>query len=160
MSQETKHDFVLIKGIEIDKKIAPLIKDLWDMEIGTSNSCENVGDYVWIEFISTEDAELFLDLVATISGEEQSLYNRIRRAWGKPENPWLYDAYPMDLGVEAELLDDGSIEETFTGEHNFHFLLSIRFPISDLPEVLQSVQTAAKELRRQRKNKAKKQKKK
>jgi hypothetical protein len=48
--------------IEIDIKIAPLIKEIWKAGISTVNSCENnvPENYFWIQFRSSSDLEKFL----------------------------------------------------------------------------------------------------
>jgi hypothetical protein len=65
----------------LDKKIAPLIKSLCELGIDTLNSCENnvPKGWVWIEFITSMDAERFLDIVAEYDEDRNSLYNRIRQ---------------------------------------------------------------------------------
>ena len=50
------------KSAEIDEKIAPLIKRLWELDIATLFSCEeSPNEYIWIEFASPTDAENFLN---------------------------------------------------------------------------------------------------
>lgn len=124
---------------EIDEKIAPLIKKLWELEIRTSNSCEdNVPEgWVWIEFWDTTNAEKFLNIVAEYSEDRNSLYNRIRQEWDSENDElfWKYSVLPMDCGVSQTIIDD-TVEEKFTGECDFTFSFSIRFPQSDLKEII------------------------
>jgi hypothetical protein len=132
---------------DIDEKIAPLIKRLWDLGLQTSNSCEdNVPQgWVWIEFDSCSDAQRFLNLVADYSEDRNSLYNRIRQGWDSDDDElfWKYDVIPNDLGVAMDLVvdEDGdeSIDETFLGKSDFIFSVSIRFPQTDLEQVMKSL---------------------
>lgn len=40
----SKHGFVMMNGIEIDEKIAPLIGMLWSLGLETQYSCESLSD--------------------------------------------------------------------------------------------------------------------
>lgn len=134
---------VSVNGIsaEIDKKIAPLIKRLWELDINTFNSCENnvPEGWVWIEFESAIHAEDFLNIVAEYDEDRNSLYNRIRQEWDSDEDSlfWQYNVHPKDWGVE-QIPDENDeyLEERFTGESSFIFSFSIRFPQSDLKEIM------------------------
>jgi len=62
--------------VEIDVKIAPLIKELWRLKINTENSCENnvpIG-FVWIQFSTSDDMKRFFDIAI----KNNKLYNKIR----------------------------------------------------------------------------------
>lgn len=124
---------------EIDEKIAPLIQKLSDLGFRTLNSCEdNVpSGWVWIEFVNASNAENFLNIIAEYSEDRNSLYNRIRQELHSDDDSlfWKYSVLPMDYGVEQTLIDD-EIEETFTGESDFNFTFSIRFPQSDLEQIM------------------------
>jgi hypothetical protein len=137
------HETVLVtvgnESANIDKNIAPLIEGLWKLNIDTLLSCENNNGKVWIDFTSVYDAENFLNIVAKYSEGLNSMYNRIRNEWSDPNNPtkniWEYDPHIMDLGVHQEITKDDFVDETFSGKHEFHFTMSVRFPQKDLKSV-------------------------
>lgn len=129
---------------DIDLKIVPLIKKLWELGLETINSCEdNVPEgWVWIQFASPYEATKFLDIVAKYNEDSDSMYNRIRQAWESSDDSlfWKYDVLPVDCGVEETLVDE-EIEEKFTGKSDFVFTFSIRFPQSDLKEIMKNLKT-------------------
>lgn len=149
---DTKHKQVLVQhdsiGFEVDEGIAPLIQKLLRLNIKTLNSCEDniPSGWIWIEFLSAYQAERFLGIVAKYSGETKSLYNRIRQGWSLDDgknnwdenNFWKYSAHPNDYGIESTVEED-CVVETFTGSHLFKLSISIRFPRTDLPEVLENL---------------------
>jgi hypothetical protein len=127
--------------IEVDEGIAPLLKAIWDFGITTCNSCqENRPGVVWIEFLTTEDAEAFLTHV--VSGldplaypeADNWLYSRIIGENGG----WQYKAHPHDT---REYLDDdlGIIELNATEACAIALSLSVRFPVSDYERLLELV---------------------
>jgi hypothetical protein len=119
----------------IDVEIADLISNLWKLDLMTFNSCQdNVPKgFVWIEFGSVYDAEQFLNYVSEYSEESESVYCRITRKWGDTTDlDWQYATHIHDFGVDEELTDDDAFLETFTGKHEIHFSMSVRFPHSDL----------------------------
>jgi hypothetical protein len=125
----------------IDKGIAPLIHELWKAGLLTFNSCEeNRPGWMWIRFAHVAAAEKFLDIVARYEEGMDTLYNRIRGWWqpdeGKLSGRWEYDALLVDLAVE-ETERDGDIEELCAGPSDFVFSLSVRFPRSDFPTLLE-----------------------
>lgn len=138
-----KHETVTLHidgdDVDIDAKIAPLIKNLSELGFRTLNSCEdNVPEgWVWIEFVNSYHAEKFLDIVAEYSEDRNSLYNRIRQEWDSDDDSlfWKYSVLPMDHGVDV-VLENDEITETFTGKSDFVFKFSIRFPQSDLEQVM------------------------
>jgi hypothetical protein len=127
--------------IEVDEGIAPLLKALWNFGITTCNSCqENRPGVVWIEFLTTEDAEAFLTRV--ISGldpfinpdADNWLYSRIIGENGG----WKYNAHPHDI---REYLDDdlGIIELNPSQACEIGLSLSVRFPVTDYERLLELV---------------------
>ena len=131
------------KSVEIDTGIAPLIYEIWKAGLHTDNSCEEKKPgIIWISFISARYCELFLNIVATYESGVECLYNRIRWGWRYPygvvcDDFWDYDVSPRDYAVEQVLLDDDSIEESFSEPNNFRFSLSVRFPKTDYPIILE-----------------------
>jgi hypothetical protein len=127
--------------IEVDEGIAPLLKAIWDFGITTCNSCqENRPGVVWIEFLTTEDAEAFLTHV--VSGmdplvcpeADNWLYSRIIGEIGG----WQYKAHPHDT---REYLDDdlGIVELNATEACSIALSLSVRFPVADYERLLELV---------------------
>lgn len=56
----SKHELVKSsRGHYIDKKILPLIEHIWNLNVETTNSCQDNRGCVWIEFI-VSDFHLFL----------------------------------------------------------------------------------------------------
>lgn len=156
----TEHKQVLVKhdliSLEVDEGIAPLFERLLKLNIKTLNSCEdNVpSGWMWVEFLSAYQAERFLNIIAKYSGETKSLYNRIRQGWSLDDgknnwdenNFWKYSAHPNDYGIDSTVEEDCVIE-TFTGSHLFKFSISIRFPRTDLPEVLENLDSYINEFK-------------
>src|SRR5262249_44089247 len=85
--KEHKQVTVRWKGMEaeVDEELAPLILTLWKNGIVTTNSCqENRPGIAWIEFLTPEDARLFLNKVVEYPTKEEvdgpfweTLYGRI-----------------------------------------------------------------------------------
>jgi hypothetical protein len=140
-----KYDLV---SLEVDEGVAPLMERLLKLNIKTTNSFEdNLNDRISIEFFSSYQAERFLSIVSKYNTNIDCLYNRIRQRW-IPENNtdaenlkktfWNYSVSPVDYGTETTIGEDCVIE-TFKGSHYFKFSLSVKFPKSDLIEVLENL---------------------
>jgi hypothetical protein len=142
----THHDTVVVTvgdmTADIDRRIAPLITELWKADIMTLNSCEeNKPGIVWIEFASCIDAERFLNIVARYPNRRElarksfsdTLYGRCTSCDG--ERHWEYDALITDYGIREEIVND---EVIVTEVHPADFTcgISIRFPHCDLPVML------------------------
>jgi len=125
--------------VAIDAGIAPLISALWAHDVLTLNCCqENEPGIIWIEFMSPEDAEAFLQLaVPSRKGGRHSLYGRAYQyGWG---NDWRYDVHLSDL---AERMNPATDEVEYGGPPDYHFSLSVRFPAADYPKILAHVRRA------------------
>jgi hypothetical protein len=128
---------------DIDEEIAPLIEEIWKADIDTANSCqENKPGIVWIEFLSADDAASFLNIVAEYEEEIDSLYNRIRHGWdsisGRLSAPfWEYTIHPQDFALQQEVDEEDCVDEWHEGIADFFFSVSIRFPRSDVPTLLE-----------------------
>ncbi len=142
----TRHPQVTISHdsltAEVDEGIAPLIRECWRAGLETSSSCQDNLGRVWIQFLFADDAERFLSIVAGgYDSDVESLYNRIggdieprdSDAFRR-DRAWSYTAHVYDLAVDADEHgypvgphDDGPV---------MHVILSVRFPISDYPDVL------------------------
>lgn len=129
---------------EIDEGIADLILELWKAGLETCNSCESNGQdsRIWIEFMFPNEAGMFLDIVAdSYDGDYDSLYQRVHRVWEAPDTDttqdWRYSVIPENLNLRYEYDDnDNSCEVISEGRSNFIFSVSIRFPHTDLAEVM------------------------
>jgi hypothetical protein len=64
--------FVMENGdrVQIDKEIAPLMQQVWDMGLCTNNSCQDNFGYVWIGFGEATDASAFLSVIAQRGDDE------------------------------------------------------------------------------------------
>jgi hypothetical protein len=118
---------------DIDKMLAPLIRELWRAGIETMMSCqETEPDIAWIEFNTVEDFERFLNLVADYEEGVDTLYNRINnQLTGALSAPcWEYQVNVFDCGFKPG--DDNPR----LGPADFHVTISVYFPHCDLPTIL------------------------
>jgi hypothetical protein len=120
---------------EIDKDIAPLIREIWEAGIVSCNSCqENEPGIVWIEFMTPTDAERFVNIVAEYEDGIDTLYNRItgeRSAKEKEVKYWEYDPFVFDYAMKREFENGRIVAERHDGVPDIVFSLSIRFPRSE-----------------------------
>ncbi|VBB18889.1 hypothetical protein YASMINEVIRUS_1421 [Yasminevirus sp. GU-2018] len=145
------------QNVKIDKKIAPLIKAMWDLKIRTLNSCEdNVpAGYVWIEFETSEDVRMFLNLVfegvrSNFDSDEEAeldavtlarsdIHTRAFKCYPHQKEAWKYVVdHCIDDDVE---IDDTCEFDEDSGSKKYSFLdatneisvnISLRFPSRDL----------------------------
>jgi hypothetical protein len=103
----------------IDVGIADIVEQIWLAGIATVGSCEDnePPGYCWIEFITADDAENFVEIVARSA--PRSLKYRIWEALDKP-GAWIYD--PVSDLVE--------------GPVSFFISVSVRFPRRDRHMIL------------------------
>jgi hypothetical protein len=139
----TTHKQVRIRGYgqeaNVDEGIAPLIAAMWRAGIKTWMSCqEGAHDFVWLNFSNTREAEKFLDIVGEYDPDPDSMYQRMSQN-PEHENAWKYGTGVDDLALTLEFDDDEDevIDEHHNGEPCFSFGISIWFPPSDVPEVLE-----------------------
>jgi hypothetical protein len=146
------HKQVLVEvgdmAAEVDEGLAPLIRELWRAGIHTTMSCqENRPGIAWIQFASAPDAEEFLSMVGEYEDGIDSLYSRINPRCLPlcPEHCaeleaklWEYDVFAEDFGLEEDIDDDGnSVEEWHNGDTYFNLFVSIRFPVTDIPTLVE-----------------------
>lgn len=82
-----QHPYRRVNGIKIDRNLVPLIRNLWRLEIKTSNCCQdNCGGWVWIQFMNSKEALKFLTPVHTILDDME---------WNQDFN---YDVNDPDMG--------------------------------------------------------------
>ncbi len=132
---------------EVDEDIADLILACWRNGIHTTMSCQDSTDRpgegprrVWVEF-PAPDAERFLSIVADrYDNDGESEYNRTVGDWTdedwesyQRERAWRFDASVSDLSAPTEGPDEGQ-------RRTRH--VSVRFPITDLEEVVRRLTDA------------------
>lgn len=132
------HKQILTEGKYIDKGIATLLQAIWKHGIRTTNSCEeNQPGIVWIEFLTIGELNKFLNLIAVYPKKNEifwkTLYSRIIS--NSEKDNWKYNINIIDWGVDVKIVGDEAIS-TFKGKHNLDFTASVRFPKSDLKEIL------------------------
>lgn len=90
----------------IDEMLAPLIKRLWQFKILTYNCCqENRPGIAWIEFATSNDAAMFLNIVASHyfpSKRDLKTYKFWDTIYGRMTRPsfgeWEYTPLVMEIG--------------------------------------------------------------
>jgi len=138
-SSQRRHKTVLVEigpwKEEVDELLAPLIAAMWEREIETNMSCQEVEPGIaWIEFASVSDLIEFLNCVADYEPGVDTLYNRINyRLTGATSAPvWEYQLNPLDVseGDERQPPPD------------FLFTAGLYFPRCDLPTLLTRLKRA------------------
>lgn len=126
---------------EVDEGIAELILEIWKHGIDTIMSCEeNQQGTVWIDFLTVNDGERFLNLVggrfpSKAKKPWETLYGRIF-GFGT-QGDWSYNLCINDLNA-TPVTDENEdiVEYEVSGRAEVYFSLSIRFPQSDIPLIL------------------------
>ena len=161
MASHTKHKQVHINWNEweddVDEGIAPLILEIWKADIYTMMSCEeNRRGIMWIMFPDALYAQEFLNIVAHQYEEDNDgLYQRISNGWTKHRKDdapgtWEYDVSIDDYSVELIMDDEQNIEEErCTGPADFVIGLSVRFPKTDYPVLLEQMKKYNQKKKRQ-----------
>ena len=124
---------VTARTMSLDTGIAELIQAMWRAGIETVMSCEETRPgIVWIEF-PLASAQRFLEIVSQYNPNTGSLYWRALRLG---DNPWTYDLHPEDWNRVEWLNERDEIEHKHVGAARISFDVSIRFPRSDIPEIV------------------------
>jgi hypothetical protein len=141
--------------IEVDEKIAPFLKLLWEHDIDTELSCQDNpvrgNDRVWINFRKAKDATKFVELAVSRPDPEfelDSLYNRAyihymseKWLWCKLEDIkqskithklWDWSCGLADFGFD-------SWGEEFVGPSEPVISVSVRFPFSDIEQLTKNI---------------------
>jgi len=128
--------------VDIDKNIAPLIDELWEAGIQTSNSCENntpeMYNYkdtcIWISFQSMEDVKRFMQIVYIGIPRKGTFTNRIigrSHKFNWEYSYWIDTSYknrsPKNIFVANDRIRDIEVGH------------SLRFPGSDYCYVLKNL---------------------
>jgi len=140
---------------EVDAGIADFIQLLWSLDIGTVMSCEDNYGRIWIDFPSTMEAERFLNDLAPDPSrfdDFESLDNRICSIWEptddlefRRDRAWHYTTSVADYGLNLPWgpCDDDDPDIEREGEPCFIFDIDVRFPIADLPEVMERLKNVS-----------------
>ncbi len=133
----------------IDVKIVPLIRLLWQSGIETSMSCQGYEDeYIWIEFPSENDLVLFLDAVGKYERGQDCLYNRMSH-WLRTSvdaQDWMYSIDVLDTALDLDA--DNETSAPHAGFCSFMVFFSVRFPQKDLDVVVRRMRTHVRMVRR------------
>jgi hypothetical protein len=127
--------------VEIDDDIVPLIHACWDLEIETINSCQDNGGFVWLN-IAPFCLDEFLEAIS-LHTDNGDLIQRMSEISNLPDvwdtsggldlvNP---NRWWVSLCTFPDERDDGKLL--------FYTSISVRFPPSDLAEVVLALETAA-----------------
>jgi hypothetical protein len=128
---ELKHNRL---KVEIDQKIAPLIREIWKSSIDTINSCENniPENYIWIQFPSAQDFEKFIKIIFENNGTDDSEFmSCLERLTNHQYNPTLENRWIIDINFEDNLFNYETEETNETCEQ-IDIEISVRFPEKDL----------------------------
>ena len=149
--------------IEVDEKLAPFLKILWDHGIGTMMSCQDNPEgsgRIWVNFSSVGDAVRFLKLAVPHPNDgsfpPECLYNRVYSYWFPEEWPRSdmeeYEKSVIDFGLwdwRCHLMDINFIMGDDTEEEHFvdltpwpDFDISVRFPFRDIEELTKNIVAA------------------
>jgi len=144
---KNKHDTVALnyqgRKVAIDKKIAPLMKEIWDCGARTSSSCEDIGELnsdpdklgvCLVQFVDVVDATLFLNAATVFEKGGKSLFNRMSLSGCRGVYPWQYHIMPYDSAYDQS----GNLE-FYEGPADYGFLVSIYFPVSDIDTVMKNI---------------------
>ena len=144
---DTRHPQVPVLGFECDEEIADVILLMNNLGIETTMSCQDsnggrgVARRIWVE-IFPEGLLPFLSMLdqAGEAGELDSLSHRIAPRYS-PRDPLEREAFDENRAwhytVHVGRYDDGELEPPTIG---------IWFPYTDLPEVVERLREAAREL--------------
>lgn len=120
--------------INIDKKICPLMTELWKADILTTNSCEdNVPrGYIWIEFKSQEDFKNFIEIIFVGESYDNNVYQRSISTFPCPGNKWKF---------KINIFGDDYFDDYENKNNNETVLFypSVRFPQEDLEYVYNKI---------------------
>ena len=140
---KNKHDTVALdyqgRKVPIDKKIAPLMKEIWKCGSRTSSSCEDIGErnsdpdklgVCLVNFVDVQDATLFLNAATVFEKDGKSLFNRMSHCGCRGVKGWEYLIMPYDRAY-----DQNRNQEFYEGPADYGFLVSIYFPASDIDAI-------------------------
>jgi hypothetical protein len=111
---------------DFDEEIAPLILNLWKLNITVMDGCQEVDPgWSFLEFVSSLDLENFLDLVSEPSSDSDSIHSKIENS--EHSQNWEPDIQITDFGHENPKFS------------NYHVHVYLRFPKSDIPGISKKI---------------------
>ena len=144
---KNKHDTVALdyqgRKVAIDKKIAPLMKEIWKCGSRTTSSCEDIGDrnsdpdklgICMVMFVDVQDATLFLNAATVFEKGGKSLFNRMSHCGCRCVKCWECNITPYDRAY-----DEIGNQEFYEGPADYGFLVSIYFPASDIKAIMENL---------------------
>lgn len=137
-----KQTHIQVRDMEadVDEAIAPLIKEIWTAGIDIDLSCqEDQPGIIWIHFMTLDDGIRFLNIVVRYQQESEGIYNRVLGHWKRDSAVprWTFQVFPFDANLEEEWHEGDLVPEYHPGQPDFYFSISIRFPQTDYPVLLQ-----------------------
>ena len=132
------HEYVKVMyggdEIEVDKKIAPLLQQLWQAKIDTLMSCENnvPDDYMWIEFACVCDFDNFITILLTRLPQKIRKHMTSGIASSRMDYRNDCDWILMVHADTDEVLD-------FLDDDEVWIIPSIRFPVKHYRAVLEAI---------------------
>lgn len=114
-----------------------LVQELAKAGVGVRRIAhDEEGRHLLIAFLSGGDAASFLNLIARYVPEGEPFYRRI---FGGDDSSrrWVYSAFPIDANAELQSIDFESLN--WRPRPTFSFVVTCRFPVEDLPIVLELV---------------------
>ncbi len=142
-----KHDTVNIdyqgKIVAIDKKIAPLMQEIWNCGSRTTSSCEDIGDrnsepdklgVCMVMFVDVQDATLFLNAATVFEKDGKSLFNRMSHCGCRCVICWEFNIMPYD----SAYYEIGN-QEFYEGPADYGFRVTIYFPQSDIKAIMENI---------------------
>lgn len=120
---------------DIDVKLAPLVRGLWQAGIKTMMSCQETEPGIaWVEFDSVDELVKFLNIVAEHGEGKDTLYNRVTHQSTDSLLPcWEYQLNLMDGGLDPDI--NGGHE----GPSDFFATVGVYFPDKDLPVLIRKL---------------------
>lgn len=166
----TVHRFkwMIHKGekIRIDRKIAPLISELWRLGINTVGSCEDYCNLfcphkwknkvidgekviakvktpqcyqnVWLVFEKARDLEKFYNLLLEFDTDGNSQYEKVLYQTGFDSDSWSVRYSIVNYGVYGEVRDK-IFHETGCKKNKFVVQPQLTFPTKQLSSVLEKL---------------------
>lgn len=127
--QKHDHPNVIVRGVPIDEKIAPLLSTLWALGIRTTESCQEIANHflpipiTTISFESTDDATKFITLLAASNP--------------RFKDDLLYlDDVPSEHGFRAYIWFQGSIGNAFA---QVFPTVTIEMPADHIDEIAKNI---------------------
>jgi hypothetical protein len=118
------HAYDGYKSLFVDKGLKTLLEGIWAHGCSTLNSCqENKPGIVWIQFVSPNDAKMFIQLAWQRGDADLKIHIE---GYHDPKSDWEYQILP-------HLDEDGTC----------YMPLSVRFPVTDLPKLERIFQCAS-----------------